>query len=40
MLSEKSAKKISLNEYSQLQAIQLPGQMQPIPTRPIFFDIL
>jgi hypothetical protein len=32
--------KISLADYSELKAIDLPAKMQPIPTRPIFYDIL
>lgn len=32
--------KISLADYSDLKSIDLPAKMQPIPTRPIFYDIL
>ena len=31
---------LSLEEISKVPIIDLPGSLQPIPTRPIFFDIL
>jgi hypothetical protein len=31
---------LSLEEISTLPIIDLPGNLQPISTRPIFFDIL
>lgn len=31
---------LSLEQISKIPIIELPGSLQPIPTRPIFFDIL
>jgi hypothetical protein len=31
--------KLTLEQISQIPIIELPGKPQPIPTRPIFFDI-
>lgn len=31
---------LSLEEIAKISIIDLPGHLQPIPTRPIFFDIL
>ena len=38
--SREGDSKLSLEEISQIPIIDLPGRPQPIPTRPIFFDIL
>jgi hypothetical protein len=34
-----SDSKLTLEQISQIPIIELPGKPQPIPTRPIFFDI-
>lgn len=39
-MTESTQAQLKLAEYAQLKPIELPGKMQPIPTRPIFFDIL
>lgn len=37
--SREGDSKLTLEEISQISIIELPGKPQPIPTRPIFFDI-
>ncbi len=38
-LVEDGDAKLTLEQISQIPIIELPGKPQPIPTRPIFFDI-
>lgn len=38
-LVEDPEAKLTLEQISQIPIIELPGKPQPIPTRPIFFDI-
>lgn len=38
-ISQKQAD-LTLADYGKLEPIDLPGRIQPIPTRPIFYDIL
>ena len=40
LLKDPSLTPPPLEEMSQIPIIELPGKMQPIPTRPIFFDIV
>jgi hypothetical protein len=37
--SREGDSKLTLEEISQIPIVELPGRPQPIPTRPIFFDI-
>lgn len=30
---------ISLERLSEIEIIKLPGNLEPVPTRPVFFDI-